>query len=365
MSTKNVWGKLKRYSPLAMAALLVLLLSLTTSRASAQAGIDGPLLERLTVTGQYGTVVGGAGLVATGINSLTMTVPGTRIEAAYLYWAGTGVDEVGDNEITFQVNANAPQSLTADHIYGPSFWYLNPFYHHVFVRDITSLAQLGTHTYTMSDYTVSGPIDSALAYGFGIVVVYEDPTLNTRTIVLKDGLDSVWFGFDEPRDSPSSVNCMTFEANLTSPRVMDFYVFVGGSADSIAEDRPNRLHYIVGSGTVPTQVVGAPGSVAIQDPFTSADGRSWDTYRQMGVVIPAGSTYVCLQTESVEGFEPTGASFLWLMGGFTLKNETPTAVSLATITANNPMALPAVAVTLALVLFSGITGLLVTRRQRL
>ena len=370
MTTRKAQGRFRIHASFTLMTLIVLLLGLSVSQASAAnfPDEDGPLRNRATLTGKYGMIAGGAGLEDTGINTLALNVPGSSIAAAYLYWAGTTNDDAGDNTVNFQVDGGTAQSLTADDVYGPSLWYYSfgtgdTYYHHVYVRDVTALAQLGAHTYTLSGYTVSG--GSGLAYGFGMVVVYEDQTLNDSTITLLDGLDSVYWQFDPPRDSPSSVNCVNFEANPTLPRVMEFYVFAGGSADSNEEDRPNSLHYVVGSGAPPTDVLNAPGQVTVTDPFVSTSGNAWDTYTET-IVIPAGATYACFQTSSDGGpfGNPDGASFLWLMGGFNLKEETPTAVSLATFSADNRLVLPVASVALALTLLGSLTGVLVVRRRR-
>ena len=348
--------------------VVLLLLVLTVPLVLAQTGTEeGPLTERFTSgEGRYATVAGGAGLEGLPSNTVTLNVPGQAVIAAYLYWAGVNIDGApNDPNVSFQVDSGSVNSLTADVTYGPSFWFSTTpgtFNHNVYVDDVTSLVQLGTHDYTLSDYTVTGPAGYSLTYGFGLIVVYEDSSLPLSNVTLLDGLDSVYWNFPTPRNSPSEINCITFAPNATQPRVMDFTVFVGGSADSNETDRPNSLHYATGSGTPPTNIVGPPmiGSEII-DPFTSTDGTAWDTYTD-SLVVNAGDTYACFQTQS-DGQRGNGASFLWLMGGTTLREQTPTAVSLSTFSAANPVALPAAGVVLALLLLGGVTALAFVRRR--
>jgi len=356
----------RKYFLVVLAVLLLFVLA--APLVLAQTGTEeGPLTERFTSgEGRYATVAGGAGLEGLSSNTVSLNVPGQAVIAAYLYWAGVNLDGAPDDpDVGFQVDGGAVNSITADVTYGPSFWYTDygtgdTFNHNVYVEDVTSFVQLGTHNYTLSGYTVTGPVGSSLAYGFGLIVVYEDSTLPLANVTLLDGLDSVYYGFQPPQDSPSEVNCVTFEAN-TLDRVMDFTVFVGGSEDSGSTNRPNSLHYVTGNGALPGDVTGAPGNVEIIDPFTSADGDAWDTYSQT-IVIPAGDTYACFQTQS-DGDRGNGASFLWLMGGTTLREQTPTAVSLSTFSADNPVALPAAGVVLALLLLGSVTGLALVRRR--
>ncbi|MCB8984846.1 MAG: DUF3344 domain-containing protein [Ardenticatenaceae bacterium] len=374
MDERKTYSLINWRKYLLLGGTIILLLALATPFALAQTGTEeGPLTVRYTSgEGHYATVSGGAGLEGLSSNTFTLTVPGQAVVAAYLYWAG--VNENGapnDPNVSFQVDGGTVNSLTADVTYGPSFWFSSggTFNHNVYVDNVTSLVQLGTHNYTLSDYTVTGPAGYSLAYGFGLMVVYQDATLPLSSVTILDGLDSVYWNFPEPRNSPSQVNCVTFAANAQD-RVMDFTVFVGGSEDTTdAANRPNSLHYVTGTGTAPaypTDLSTLPGSGEILDPFVSADGDAWDTYTN-SLVVNAGDTYACFQTHSddVNGTaDPDGASFLWMMGGTTLRQETPTAVSLSAISANSPIMLPVAATALAVLLLGSLTGLAVLRRKR-
>ncbi|MBK6711443.1 MAG: hypothetical protein IPG51_14075 [Chloroflexi bacterium] len=100
----------------------------------------------------------------------------------------------------------------------------------------------------------------------------------------------------------------------------------------------------------------------IVDPFTSVDGPAWDTYTNT-LVVNAGDTWACFQTQS-DGQRGNGASFLWLMGGMTLREQTPTAVSLSAFSANNHMVLPMAGVLMALTVIGGTAGMILIRRKR-
>ncbi|MCA9872286.1 MAG: hypothetical protein KC441_01490 [Anaerolineales bacterium] len=385
MDERKTYSLINWRKYLLLGGIIILLLALATPFALALTGTEeGPLTVRYTSgEGNYATVSAGAGLEGLNSNTVALNVPGQRVEAAYLYWSGVNWEDAADDpDVNLQVSGvgGGNYSITANVIYGPSFWFTGSeanepsanFVHNVYVADVTPLVQLGTHDYTFSGYTVSEPTGYSgysLAYGFGLTVVYEDAALPLSHVTILDGLDSVYWGFPAPRNSPSQVNCVTFTANAQD-RVMDYTVFVGGSEDTTdAANRPNSLHYVTGTGTAPaypTDLSTLPGSGEILDPFVSADGDAWDTYTN-SLVVNAGDTYACFQIHS-DDVDPNdninGASLLWMMGGTTLRQETPTAVSLSAISANSPILLPVAATVLAVLLLGSLTGLAVLRRKR-
>ncbi len=310
------------------------------------------------LTGTYGTVADGIGMqYVTSTRTITLTVPGT-VTVAYIYWSVRDLNTGGDNAITLVVDGGAGIPVTADATFGPDLAF-NTQYNYVYVAEITSLVQNGTHTYRIDDLTISSP--SGRIYGAGIIAVYEDPSLPTTTIQMKQGLDYLYHGFPGVRGSPSEVNCLFFAANATFDRVMDVTMFVA----DVGANRPNRLWYEVGTGITPTNLLTSSGAISVTNPFFNSDGEEWDTY-ESSLVVPSGSTWVCFQVESVVPGpgDPDGASVLWLMSATGLREQTPTTVSLAVLQAAE-VPLSRLIWPLLIVLAGLITtGLLLYRRRR-
>lgn len=200
-------SRLRALLSVALGSLLLLVISLTIVQAQG-ADEDGVLHQRgATLEGKYDIVVNGAGLDGQSSNSLPLTVPGTRIVAAYLYWSGIQLENSADDpNVMLQVDLAAPVPVTATTIYGPSFWYKDVvtdknFFHNTYVADVTDIVTdtvaLGAHTYTFSGYEVDTDPESA-TYGFSLLVVYENLLFSPSEITLLDGLDSVYYDFPLP-----------------------------------------------------------------------------------------------------------------------------------------------------------------------
>ncbi|MCP4427718.1 MAG: DUF3344 domain-containing protein [Chloroflexi bacterium] len=346
--------------------LMTLFSGVQVASATDYPGYDGALQKRgSTLTGTYDIVVGGVGMRDLTSNSVNLTVPGDSVVAAYLYWSGIGLDgaQTGDDAVTFQVDADPPQAIVADDTYGPSYWNNRngqDRYHYVYVEDVTTLVQTGMHQYTLSDYAM--PADG-MNYGFGLLVVYNNPALTEVSIQILDGLDSLFWRRSAPQDSPSAINCVTFTVHTTSTRVMDVSFFASG-VDDTNRPRPNNLYYQTGNGVLPTSIV--PTGTVINNPFSSNDGFEWDTYSDR-INVEVNDTYACFQAESVSIDEdppngPVGASILWMMGSFSLRQETPTTVGLQDVTANNQIT-PAPLIGFTVLLLVLVTGYILYRKR--
>jgi hypothetical protein len=330
-------------------------------------GEDGPLNQRGDViSGTYGIVVDGIGLRNTPIATLAITVPGTRVEAAYLYWSGirsrTDVGGIEDYTVTLQVDNN-PYEVIADTVYGWSWWY-DQYGHNTYVADVTDLVELGAHSYTFSDYEADRE-----RYGFSLLIVYEDTNLPRTEITLLDGLDSVYHRFTAPKDSPSALNCIPVTADPSKNRIMDFTVIVGG-AEIIELDplRPNNLYYLteISGTTVLTPGVdirNMPGVNFFENPFTSAQGDEIDVYKN-SIVVPAGDDVVCFQAESVNSLDPDGASFVWQVGAFSMRDVEPTAVNLQSLSADSSSTNLLALAVVGILLLTVATISVVTNRRR-
>ena len=108
------------------------------------------------------------------------------IEAAYLYWAGSGA---GDFDIALN-----NQNLTAQRTFS-TFWYNFEFFSAFY--DVTNqVRSLGNTNYTLSDLDLNAVIPAYCQYGinFGgwaIVIVYSNDSLPLNQINVYDGMQSV------------------------------------------------------------------------------------------------------------------------------------------------------------------------------
>lgn len=288
---------------------------------------------RFVAEGRYGIAANGVGLDGLGSGAITLSVPGTAIEAAYLYWSGYDEWTGGDNTIALAVDGPtvAPALIAMDQ-FGPAFWY-DGFHYFVWLADVTSYVQLGAHTYTISGF------DSAVAMrnGAGLMVVYEDASLPVGRVEIQDGLDRFYRGWGEGERGETAVNCFSFDP-AGFDRALDLTMFV---ADIVASGapRPDALWYLTGSSTdpMPLDMVNAPddgpfdGSLVEGPPsypFQSSDGPQWDTYENT-ITIPTGDSWACFQIESAEylDYQPASGVGVALAGRWQTMGEVDLEIS--------------------------------------
>lgn len=131
--------------------------------------------------------------------------PGQTVEAAYLYWAGSGT---GDFDVSLN---NVPISATR------TFSYTMDALHEYFAAfaDVTSqIISEGNTTYTLSDLDLTNVIidycdNSTNFAGWSIIIIYEDPSLPLNQVTVFDGLESV------------SINTSQITINLNNLNIID------------------------------------------------------------------------------------------------------------------------------------------------
>ena len=123
---------------------------------------------------------------------------GTEIEAAYLYWAGSGTGDftikLNDTDIT------AERTFPATVIQDVARNYFSAF------ADVTALVQAeGNGTYTVSDFDLTGIINPGATLfcqnatnfgGWSILIVFKNNTLALNQVNVYDGLQFVFNGVD-------------------------------------------------------------------------------------------------------------------------------------------------------------------------
>src|SRR5690606_39200088 len=118
--------------------------------------------------------------------------PGQTIEAAYLYWAGSGDLSVADLDILLNgnpvtVDRTFSIDITGKPVYGA-------------FSDVTSFVQTtGNGTYTVSEFDLSSVITNAYEYcdngtnfgGWAILVIYHEEALTNNLVNVYDGFSRV------------------------------------------------------------------------------------------------------------------------------------------------------------------------------
>ena len=120
-----------------------------------------------------------------------------QIVAAYLYWAGSG-------EIDLEVSLNG-NSVTAEREF--SFTFSTTTFDYVYFSafaDVTSIvSNIGSNNYTLSELDLLEAIQpycqinggNATNFGgWGVTVIYEDPSLPLNQVTVFDGLETVYTG---------------------------------------------------------------------------------------------------------------------------------------------------------------------------
>jgi hypothetical protein len=277
------------------------------------------LQDRFSGRGTWGIVATGQGMhrgFKPGPGEIEIDVPGTAVQVAYLYWSGYAPLGGGDDTVILtRMSDGASLTLVADSdtgTHGPKLW-ADEYYYYVYVAEATSLVRNGQETYAVSDF--GGTM--VRRDGAGLMVVYSDPNLPVREVVIRDGLDRFYRGWGEGPRGETAANCVVMTAQPFE-RQMEFWMFAAEIVRLGEEEpRPNALWYLTGtdSDPIPTDLVNAPtdGPVIgtlIQGPpdypFGSYDDPQWDTYTSQ-VPIPASHSWVCLQLESAR--DPRDASW--------------------------------------------------------
>lgn len=197
-----------------------------------------------TLKGDYEAA--GVGLQFTNGGQITIgNIPADSvIEKAFLYWAVSGFTSNPVPPLSGDLNGVSIVPLAQP--IGTSV-YQDFFYFNVYRADVTGIAQFGTNTLTNFSFT-SG-YDGAT--GASLVVVYSNPGLPLKTIVINDG--ALLFDFQTVSTTLNGFNAggSLFNAKTT---------YIVGAGDSGTDDAYFNNEFIAGP-----------------DAFSAADGLFWDT----------------------------------------------------------------------------------------
>ncbi|MEM7263308.1 MAG: hypothetical protein AAF488_15070 [Planctomycetota bacterium] len=261
---------------------------------------------QLTLASGSGSVAAGVGLQESQPGTINIDVPGDVVQAI-LYWSGAVATNAPSDD-TVSINGNI---VTGTMVGGPAFFFGfsgNDFHYSGYRADITSLGLVASGSNTLTIDGLENIID-----GFGensgaaVVVIYDDGTAGE--VLVRDGMDTAFFGFADPRKSTEP---QTFGVEAAGEaRTADLTVFVGsvGSADRDSIVR-------VTAGGVTTDHVNV---------LSSGDGPLWDTLT-LPVDVPAGATDVTVELISGDdsgNSGPEAASLTWVGTTLSIGAGTP------------------------------------------
>lgn len=118
--------------------------------------------------------------------------PGQTVEAAYLYWSGSG--SLAEADFNVELNGNP---ITAQRTFTTTMGSTTVFPFWGAFADVTSLVKItGNGTYLLSDLDITNVIPNycpnGLNYaGWSILIVYEDPLLPNNVVSVYDGFQRV------------------------------------------------------------------------------------------------------------------------------------------------------------------------------
>jgi hypothetical protein len=250
--------------------------------------------------GMYRLVADGVGLMDYETGDITLHVPGTPVKA-FLYWNGFG--PYGDDTISLGVDGGVKKSITGTLI-GTCWWYSNK-YSFCYKADITPFVSSGTHTYTLSDFSMYRK------NGAVILVIYEKHE-STYWMEIKDGLDCFYHGHlpptYPPTGGPDSEVITYYFPPSTNTRKAVVTLIVGGIEGAF---RGSAVWMETGKGKqTHTNLVDEFWAKKIaENIFSHNKGREMDVV-SLSINIPAGHNFVSLQIESPE--DNNGISAHWM-----------------------------------------------------
>jgi len=177
------------------AALLVALVVAVPAQAGVPITLYRSFAGNLDFVGTAGTLrIGTCGVSPSGSGSLTGIPGSASIEAAYLYWAGSG--STVDTTVTLASPAQAGVSVSADRTFTETFVFNGVDYDFFSgFADVTSIVTTGgTGTYTLSNLAFNSGTPhsnvSGCVGGWSLVVIFEDASEPFRVVNVFDGFQS-------------------------------------------------------------------------------------------------------------------------------------------------------------------------------
>ncbi|MDA9774051.1 hypothetical protein N9B82_03760, partial [Saprospiraceae bacterium] len=318
-----------KFNAIKVLAILILLLPLAINAQ------DVPTTNQDTLTGKYNQIQSGISFYPDlTSNTFTVNVPtcsgGTTptIAYAYLNWQGRFRDQttdpvpVFDQNLNVQINSSAVTDIAASFFpIGTGIDGSTTRYHFTGFTDVTAFVQAninaGLNTISITDFERpdnGNGTNYNQNFGVGLTIIYECPEFPVSTITVGAGADFFYCRApEETIGGHSELTVFSFPAKTTDISGFLKGIF-GGQANTSSPYRGGNICYLIGSGTPPMTTDDPPNPVVIDDPnaicttnptWVSALGTEWDTLN-VPITIPAGSTYIAIQANSVDN--PAGAN---------------------------------------------------------
>lgn len=197
-----------------------------------------------TLHGDYESAGEGLQIANSGEINITNIPQGSVIEKAYLYWAVEGFTSQVIPAVSGKLNNVSIVPLAQ--LIGTSV-YQDYFFFNVYRADVTGIAQFGTNVLEEFPYSVNFYPGTA---GASLVVIYSNPNLPLKTIVINDG--AVLFDFE-----PIITTLEGFVAGGTQFGAKTTYIVTAGDPGEDEADFNDEF-------------------IAGPNAFHSADGLYWD-----------------------------------------------------------------------------------------
>ncbi|MBN1668771.1 MAG: hypothetical protein JW862_16875, partial [Anaerolineales bacterium] len=221
----------------------------------------------VVLNGDY--AAGGVGLRSTGSGAINISnIPaGASVDQAFLYWA-----VMGSTSYTSPTLNGTPVSGTVIGVSGETCWGISS--NVTYRADVTALVT-GNGSYTIAGLP-SGTPPAISSQGASLVVIYSDPGLPTKTVIIYDGAVSLEYQYESYVFNISGFT-------TTSPvSAADITFIVGDGQDFI--DGP-----IIVNGT----------TIATDANFDGTSGNFWDVISyDIMPLSPANPTSVSIQANS-------------------------------------------------------------------
>jgi hypothetical protein len=249
----------------------------------------------IAIASGSGLAEGGVGMVGVNSAQLTVDVPAdAQVVQALLYWAGGATTGSGDSEISLDGN------LVQGELIGGPVLFFGSYEFFAYRADITGLGLVaaGMNTFTVADFDFTGTtVDEN--NGASILVIYDNG--DEASIILRDGLDMAYFGFEPTLDATVP------QVFSVDPESVDRVAELTIVAASVGENRPSVI-----------KVTTNAGDQLFEDGLGSVDGLTWDSLT-LAVDVPAGADEVSVQIISTPSTDPLGASLGWVAAGLALQ----------------------------------------------
>jgi len=253
----------------------------------------------ITIESGTGIVVAGIGLAESQPNSIEIDIPaGATIKQVLLYWSGFFLsDASATNTMTITVDSN---SVTGVKIGGPAFFFSSA-YATTYRADITSLGLINPGTNTLQ---VGGLSFDGVNHGAGLLVIFDDSS-GTTDIEIRDGTDTAYFAFPEPRLSTIPQTFGFDPADKVRTAYLAIFAASVEGSDLPATIRPNVIKVTVDNGT----------AQLFSNQLNSNDGREWDSLLlPISIPVEVSSLTVEAISDDIDATGERPASFVWICG---------------------------------------------------